>query len=365
MGNPVQILFLAASPKQTMKVESDREIRTIKERINVSKYRNAFSIKNEWAVTDDGLSQYLYTYQPNIVHFSGHGTQTGELLFEDEQRKIRPITGDSLQALLHAFKNRIHLVVLNACHTHNQARMIAKDIDCVIGMSDIISDQASIAFVFGFYQALGFGESVQSAFDQGLTQIQIKNIPQHHIPQLFTRPGVDANRVTLKELAQVQPTQSGLSSRVIDRPISIFISYAPEDKRFCDTLEKQFSVLKRRHEVVIRRAENTLAGSVSAAVLADYLNEADIVLLLVSPAFMASDSIYEHELKPAFQRREQGLTHVIPIIVKETYEWWKDELFGELWSLPQEKQPVAAWDDKDSAAYAILKDVRRVIDELK
>jgi CHAT domain-containing protein len=197
----VKILFLAASPATTAKLELDIELRTIKEKMRASRYRDNFHLTDEWAVRDEDILQFMKLYHPNIVHFSGHGTSTGELLFEGDQRIKRPIPPKALQKILKNFKGHVHLVILNACHTHKQAKAIAEDIDMVIGMRYAISDETAIEFISAFYLALGFGESVQNAFQQGITQLLIKNIPEEHIPQLFTRPGIDASRITLKELA--------------------------------------------------------------------------------------------------------------------------------------------------------------------
>ena len=267
MTDSVKILFLAASPTATAKLELDRELRTIKEKIRLSKYRDNLTLNDEWAVRDEDVLQFINLHHPNIVHFSGHGTTTGELLFEGHKRAIRPIPPKTLQLLLGNFKNHVHLVILNACHSHIQAKAIAEEIDLTIGMQHAINDETAIVFISAFYLALGFGESVQNAFQQGITQLLIKNIPAEQTPQLFTRPGIDASRITLKELAQTSQPQTeppqiipedklAVSPQAINRPISIFISYAPKDKQFCTDIEKHFSVMKRNNKIVIRQMEN-------------------------------------------------------------------------------------------------------------
>ncbi|WP_160146194.1 CHAT domain-containing protein [Dictyobacter aurantiacus] len=358
MGNNdiVKILFLAASPKETKRLQLDLENRTIKEFIHRSTYRENFKIENEWAVEDDNLLYFMNYHHPNIVHFSGHGTSTGEFILEGENRSIRPVPGEALQSLMQRFKDDVRLVILNACNSSIQAEMIAKEIDFVIGMDAPIGDKAAISFISAFYQALGFGNSIQNSFEQGLTQLQIKDIPAEYIPHLFTRPGVNASTTTWREL---------LFSNRKDRPISIFISYAPEDDKFRQELEKQFSVLRRNKTITITTVKSTLRGEVSEDKLVEYLNAADIVLLLISPDFLASDSLYNNELTPAIHRRQQGLTWVIPVLVRETAEWQNDELFGKLAELPANHKPVSAWRDQDSALVSIVQGVRDVIKAIK
>jgi hypothetical protein len=378
----VKILFLAAAPYAKPRLELDIELRTIKEKIRVSKYRDNFYLTDEWAVRDGDILQLMNIHHPNVVHFSGHGTSTGELLFEGDQRVTRPIPPKVLQALLKNFKRDVHLVILNACHSYTQAKAVAEEIDAVIGMKHDVSDETAIVFISAFYLALGFGESVQNAFQQGITQLLIKNISEEDIPQLFTRPDIDASQITLKELAQTSQPQaspapqikarknsgedkSAMSPQAKDRPLSIFISYAPKDESYCTDIEKHFSVMKRQNQIIIQHMKSTLGGEVGEEKILKYLNAADIVLLLISPDFIASDTLYENELKPAMYRRKQGLAWVIPIIVRETSDWKRDDLIGDLLELPRNKKPISNWDNRDQAITSIVRDVHKVMERLK
>ena len=359
----VKILFLAASPNDAALLELDKEVRSIKENIRASKYASHFKIEDTWAVRDNDLLFQMNLHTPQIVHFSGHGTKTGELMVEGEDRSSRLISAQALQSLFRNFKNSTRLVILNACNSHIQAQMVAEDIDFVIGMSQPIGDNTAIVFISAFYSALGFGHSIQHSFDQALSQLQIKNLKQEHIPRLFTRTGVDASTTTWREL--LTSTRQVASAQATNRPISIFISYAPEDDKFRQDLEKHFSVLRRNKIITITTVKSTLGGQVGEEKLLEYLNEADIVLLLISPDFMASDSLYDNELKPAMHRRQRGLTWVIPIIVRETADWKSDEFFGKLLILPRNEKPVSLWSDRDSALASIVQEVRRVINDIK
>ncbi|GER90979.1 hypothetical protein KDW_51410 [Dictyobacter vulcani] len=366
----VRILFLAASPTNTVPLELDKEISTIRKMIRDSTYRNHFAIEDEWAVLDDDLLNQMNRNRPHVVHFSGHGTASGELIFEGNDRSARPVPTRAIQSLFSNFKDTTRLVILNACNTHQQAQMIAKEIDCVIGMSQSIGDTPAIVFIAAFYAALGFGSSIQDAFNQALNQLQIKNIPAEDIPRLFTRRGVNAKKITWRDL--IKPAGGseivkliGKRSGAKDRPVSIFVSYASEDERIYARLDKHFATMKRNGTISVLRFDDILAGQSSMETVTEYLNEADIVLLLISPDFMASDNLYENELKPAFKRRAQGLTSVIPILVRPTTGWNEDRNLHGLWVLPVNKTPVSRWDDIDSALLSVAKEVRRVVDTIK
>ncbi len=66
-----------------------------------------------------------------------------------------------------------------------QARAIAGHIDCVIGMSDTIGDKAAVSFAAAFYQALGFGKDIKTAFDLGSVQINLEGLQEHETPRLL------------------------------------------------------------------------------------------------------------------------------------------------------------------------------------
>ncbi|OKH37247.1 hypothetical protein NIES2101_36635 [Calothrix sp. HK-06] len=131
------------------------------------------------------ISQAILDIAPTIVHFSGHGTVTGELLFEDNLGTLLPVQPDALAKLFALVNKQVHCVILNACHSKIQAEAIAEYIPFVIGMNQAIGDQAAIAFAIGFYTALGANRSIEDAYNFGLTQIQFQNISEHLTPILY------------------------------------------------------------------------------------------------------------------------------------------------------------------------------------
>lgn len=188
----VYILFLAANPVDTPRVRLDKEIREIEQRLRESDLRDKFVIKSHLATRHIDLSQVLLRYKPHIVHFSGHGSEDGALILEDNQGKAHPVSAEVLAKLFRILKDNVRCVVLNACWTTEQARAITQEIDCVVGMSKAIGDEAAISFARGFYQALGFGRNVQEAFDLGCIEIDLANIPEYATPKLLTKLGVNA-----------------------------------------------------------------------------------------------------------------------------------------------------------------------------
>ncbi|MGB5712204.1 MAG: formylglycine-generating enzyme family protein, partial [Waterburya sp.] len=102
--------------------------------------------------------------------FSGHGKEEAGLVVLDNAGKPKPATGQALAGLFTQFP-QIKCVLLNACYAEVQARAIVKHIDYVIGMKDTILDDAAIAFTTGFYDGLGYGRTIEDAFELGKNAI--------------------------------------------------------------------------------------------------------------------------------------------------------------------------------------------------
>jgi len=193
----VKILFLAANPSGTDPLALDQEAREIEAKIRASKHRDSLELITKWAVRPDDLLQYLNQHRPHVVHFSGHGSPSDEIILNDEHGQPKPVSKAALQKLFRVLKDNIRVVVLNACFSRPQARAIVGEIDCAIGMTKAIGDQAAITFAASFYRAIGFGRSVQEAFDQGVAALLLEGIPEEKTPKLLVRDGVDASQVVL------------------------------------------------------------------------------------------------------------------------------------------------------------------------
>ena len=88
----ITILFLAANPKSTDRLRLDEEVRTIDERLRLAQYRDKFNLEQQWAVRTGDILDAMLRYQPDIVHFSGHGSTDGALIFEDASGAAKPVS---------------------------------------------------------------------------------------------------------------------------------------------------------------------------------------------------------------------------------------------------------------------------------
>jgi len=187
MSKPVKILVLATNPEKTTPLRLDEEVRSIDQALLQSRFRDKFDLEQQWAVRVSDLQRLLLRYKPDIVHFSGHGSESSEIILEDSEGNNKPVPALALSKLFSLFKDNIKCVVLNACYTEVQAEAISKHISCVVGMSKAIGDEAAISFSEAFYGALGDGRDIKTAFELGCNQIDLENLDEKDTPRLKTK----------------------------------------------------------------------------------------------------------------------------------------------------------------------------------
>ncbi|NJK41325.1 MAG: CHAT domain-containing protein [Acaryochloridaceae cyanobacterium SU_2_1] len=186
---PQTILFLASNPDGLRQV--GQELREIKEGLRRSQFRDQFTLNPCLDVRTRDIQRALLDALPQIVHFAGNGTGEAGLMFEDEAGNPKLVDGAALAGLFALFAEDIRCVVLNGCYSEVQARAIAQHIEYVVGMQQEISAQAAIAFAVGFYDALGAGRDVESAFKLGCSAIRMEGIEEHLTPVLLKKPSVN------------------------------------------------------------------------------------------------------------------------------------------------------------------------------
>jgi len=194
----VRILILAANPLSTSAHRLEVESRSILEKIWSSELSASFEVMQHHAVRVSDLQSHLLRRRPHIVHFSGHGNEAGEILLEDGAGGPKALPPAGLQRLFKILQDDIRCVVLISGFSGTQASGIAESIDCVVGMSNTIGDEAAVAFAASFYQALGYGRSVKKAFDLGCNEILLEgHCGEQDIPSLICRLGVDPEKIYL------------------------------------------------------------------------------------------------------------------------------------------------------------------------
>src|SRR5450755_2292645 len=144
--------------------------------------------------------------------------------------------------------------------------------------------------------------------------------------------------------------------------INVFISYAHEDEALLRQLETHLSPLKRQGLIATWYDRQLVAGTNWAGEIDAHLEQASIILLLVSADFLASNYCYEIEMTRALARHEAGQARVIPIALRSVD--WKGAPFAHLQPLPTDAQPITRWTDRDEAWTNVAAGIRRSIEDL-
>ncbi len=148
----------------------------------------------------------------------------------------------------------------------------------------------------------------------------------------------------------------------VSNSVKVFFSYAQEDEELRKELAKQLKIMQRLGLITSWYEDDIQAGELREEAKKQ-LNQASIILLLISADFMASDYNYE-EMELALKRHDAGMARVIPILMRSTMSWEQTPL-GKLVAIPRNGRPVANWKPRDEGFYEVAKEIRRVVEDLK
>lgn len=324
----------------------------------------------------------------HIFHFIGHGgfdsyAEEGLVALEDNMGEAHFLSATKLGRLL-ADHRSLRLVVLNSCEggrgsvrdifSSTAALLVHQGIPAVLAMQYEITDRAAIELSHAFYESLTEGMAVDTAVSEARKAISIglENTVEWGTPVLYMRSPDGILFDLVKEVATSRnqshnPSSSphdlsSMTAPVHRKAIEIFYSYAHKDERLKEKLEIHLSLLKQEGLIKGWYDREIRAGAEWANEIDAHLNSAHIILLLISPDFMASDYCYSLEMKRALERHTHQETRVIPVILRPTD--WERASFGKLQALPTDGKPVTRWSNRDEAFLHVAQEIRKVVDEL-
>ena len=146
-------------------------------------------------------------------------------------------------------------------------------------------------------------------------------------------------------------------------PFSVFISYAHRDRALREELEAHLSNLRRQNVITSWYDGDISPGTDWKAQIMEHLNTDQIVLLLISADFMASDFCYSVEMVQAIARHDANQARVLPIILRPTD--WQGAPFAKLKVLPTDGKAVTSWSTHDDAFLDIVQGIRQAIEDLE
>jgi len=130
-------------------------------------------------------------------------------------------------------------------------------------------------------------------------------------------------------------------------PWNLFYSYSHEDAVLRDELAKFLAPLKYQGRIIEWYDRKIEPGLRWESAISDKLHSADLVLLLVSAGFLASDYCFGVEMEMAMRRVKNGDARIVPILMKPCL--WKESRFSDLQLLPRDSRPVTSWPSRDDA----------------
>ncbi|WP_321337389.1 toll/interleukin-1 receptor domain-containing protein [Breoghania sp.] len=143
----------------------------------------------------------------------------------------------------------------------------------------------------------------------------------------------------------------------------LFFSYSHADEKFRDTLEKHLSALKHEGLINSWHDRKIPAGDEFDNVIDENLEQAEVILLLISSDFIASRYCFEIEMKRALERHKEGTARVIPVILRHCD--WKTMPFAKLMAAPTDGRPIKAWADIDEAYTNVAGHIRKALAAMK
>ncbi len=299
--HPARILFLAANPASTQPLALAEEIRSIEEKLRSAEHRDAFALVSRWAARPDDLLQALNELRPTIVHISGHGDHGGGLLLHGVGGTAAPVAPEAVASLFRALRDDIRVVVFNTCDSLIQAEATAQAIDCVIGMDAEIGDEAARVFAAAFYRALGFGRSVQAAFDQGRVALELAGIPEDRTPRILTRPGVLATDVFPLNRPPAAPQIAVLAARA--------------DQAWLRRVQMHLKPVARKAGIVLWDSSSDEAGAFAGDATPAGLRDASVVVLLVTADLLVDDDFIDTRLPALLAGARSGAWRLLSLII--------------------------------------------------
>jgi tetratricopeptide (TPR) repeat protein len=134
--------------------------------------------------------------------------------------------------------------------------------------------------------------------------------------------------------------------------IEVYYSYADKDEALRNELEKHLIILYRQGLISSWHNRKITAGKEWASEIDTHIKNAQLILLLISPDFLASEYCYEIEMKLALERHKANNAVVIPILLRPVD--WKHAPFSGLQALPMNGKPVASWSGRNGRDRAFL-----------
>jgi hypothetical protein len=407
---PLNVLVIRSEPADYPQIDFEAEWAQVTAAVSNLSDMGAIRFTTLTSPTLGDLRRALLRGSFHVLHYTGHGAfdeqDGGVLLFADRSGHGFRVTADDLGVLLRDHTS-MRLAILNAGegaridpsgHAAGVAEtLIQQGIPAVVAMQFEITDAAACEFTPALYGALASGLPVDAAVGEARKAIYTTNPVEFATPVLYLRSadgqlfdvapasppfsGVATAKTVVPEQrprsrsrrsARAEPNanhkrntgQDLDAARPEDEPsgeaASVFVSYAREDERLRKKLSDHLGGLRHGGFIKDWSDGQITPGQEWEPQILRRLDEADIILLLVTSSFLGSEFIGRVELSMALERHRRGEAVVIPVILKPA-DWQSAGLAG-LQALPKGGKAVTSWSDRDAAYLDIAQGVRRAVE---
>jgi hypothetical protein len=145
------------------------------------------------------------------------------------------------------------------------------------------------------------------------------------------------------------------------KPVRLFISYSHHDEALREELDRHLKLLGREYplKIVHGKLQESVPSSQTAG--NPRLEQSDIILLLLSANYLASDYVYDVEMAHALELQKQGTAVVIPVILRPVS--WRASPLAKLQAVPYNGVPVTVWTNRDEAWVQVVNRIREVVED--
>lgn len=191
MRDKVKVLFVAANPfRDEARRELDEAMSAIDHVFGHRAARDALELVAHFATRASDLHSALLRHEPQVVHFAGRGGEPGAIYLADEHGRPRRLEKEALHGLF-GVPGSLRVVVLNGYDTLPTVEALSEVVDYTIGMSGTIAGWSATLFAAAFYSALAAGRTVLTAFELGVSQLEMEERPDAAVPMRRIRRGVN------------------------------------------------------------------------------------------------------------------------------------------------------------------------------
>lgn len=272
------ILAFEANPDDTSRLKLDVEIRAI----NDVTYPNGlldYKLVHIRASSIFDIQKNLQDHNPEIFHFSGHGSKDGALIFQDFYGGSKPVSTITLAKIIKNCASNLKCIVLNCCYSSEQAKVLSELVPYVIGNKIAVEDELASLFSRSFYQALAYSNTIESSFEVAQAIVsnnyndEKSNLPELLInsklkpkdSRLFVEPIIQAEfRINKKNKLIKENTDDG----VYAYDVYVWIEHIPHGVRyitfdfFHEEVAEEYRFFSISNLNLNERAEKQLYGNV-------------------------------------------------------------------------------------------------------